>query len=190
MKIVLYVPLIDEGSQTFVSQRPATPAIAGVAAVITRPLTGQVRPAIILSVDQTPHGTLANLVVFTDFGDPFRGATPDAAVRVARVPFSSTKEPGTFHNPDLQPALREYVAPGALSVLESMSTRLAIALRLSDEQKRQADRAESELNQVMRGDLKVSMPNDPLGVETVQQGGPISLVTAGRTLTGASLDGV
>lgn len=102
MRIVAYVPLIDEGSQTLVAKSPAPPASAptgnlAVPTAVMRGLNGQARPAIILSTSEANGVQYANLVVFTDFGDPFRGATPDASVRLARVPYSEAREPGTFH---------------------------------------------------------------------------------------------
>ena len=94
MNLVSYVPLIDEASQTFVPRRltvvPDLDTAASPAPVVTR-------PAIILSTSEHDGAQFANLAVFTDFGDVFRGATPDAVVRVARVPYSESRDPGTYH---------------------------------------------------------------------------------------------
>lgn len=99
MKLVSYVPLIDEGSQSFVARR-----LSVVPAADNAPSTPAVpRPAIILSTSESDGAQFANLAVFTDFGDAFRGSTPDAVVRIARVPYSDTKEPGTYHTPTSRP---------------------------------------------------------------------------------------
>ncbi len=94
MKLVSYVPLVDEGSQAFVARRLSL--IIDPASADSLPAPG-FRPAIVLSTSESEGAQFANLAVFTDFGDAFRGATPDAVVRVARVPYSEGGEPGTYH---------------------------------------------------------------------------------------------
>lgn len=119
--------------------------------------------------------------------DPFTVIAPDVIARI-RNKVKSCQRNKLSATPNTVPP--ELKTQAVCLILVAMQTRLSIALRLTDEQKRQADRAEQELDQVMRGDLVVSLPDDPLDVETVQQGGPIQLVTAGNRLSGSSLNGL
>lgn len=117
--------------------------------------------------------------------DPFTAIAPNVIARVRNKVQSCPRNRLSATPETVPPELKGQTI--ALLLVE-LQTRLSLALRLTPDQQDQARRAEKDLDQVMRGELVISLPDDPLDTETVQHGGPIQLVAAAPAITSRSLD--
>ncbi len=119
--------------------------------------------------------------------DPFTAIAPNVIARI-RNKVKSCPRNRLSATPDSIPP--ELKGQTIALLLTELQTRLSLALRLTPDQQDQARRAEKDLDQVMKGDFVISLPDDPLDVETVQFGGPIQLVTAAHKVTARGLDAI
>lgn len=99
---VSYVPLLDEATKTFLA-KSTTPAVTSNMGLPIAPQgrllaqDGDTRPAMLVSTTEKDGRRYANLTVFLNIGDPSRTQPPAPTVRIAAVPYSEKKEPGTWH---------------------------------------------------------------------------------------------
>lgn len=80
----------------------------------------------------------------------------------------------------------EWVKWACYLVIAALQTRLAGALKLDEDQRKQVERAEDRLDEVRNCKLAVTVPSEPLSVPSVQRAGGASVVAADTTVRTAT----
>lgn len=120
--------------------------------------------------------------------DPFARVMPDVVARVRAKVLACVRNHVSATANSVPPSLK---AQTIWLVIQAMQLRLAIALRLTVDQKAAIDTAEKDLDAVAKCELVVETPDDPLDPSPVQQGGGVSLVSAAtRNFTRDNMDGL